>query len=162
MCFIQRNWGRCKNSDGRPMLAMSGAWPLTRASGNGLRAVRLNPTLKLASLRPSREHKERQLMMKDACDSTPGHPGPLIKVKLDELGVSKSKLAKLLRISRQTLYDLTAGKQCLTPLMALRVAKLTATSAKMWLDVQQAHDLARARINDAQLLAKVPVLNERW
>lgn len=89
-------------------------------------------------------------MDKTECPSMPPHLGSLLKLKLRHLNRSKAELAKLLWISRQTLYDIIAERQCLTPSVALRVAKLTATSAKMWLDVQQAHDLARARINDAR------------
>ncbi len=101
-------------------------------------------------------------MINDRCDTMPDHPGPLIKVKLDQLGVSKSTLAELLKLSSQTLYDVMSGKQSVTPSVALRVAKITNTSAKMWLDMQQAYDLAIAQRKGAGLLRDVPILNDRW
>ncbi len=95
-------------------------------------------------------------------DFMPRHPGSLLKRKLEQLSLPKAELARHLKLSRQSLYDIIAGNQCMTPSVALRVAKLTDTSAKMWLDLQQAYDLAIARVNDAELLSDVPVLNDRW
>ena len=46
--------------------------------------------------------------------------------------------------------------------MALKVAKLTSTRAEMWLDLQQAYDLAFARAKFSDVLEKMPVLEERW
>ncbi len=68
----------------------------------------------------------------------------------------------MLGLSRQTLHEIMAGKQAITPGVALRIAKLTGTSAEMWLNLQQAHDLAIARFKSRELLTKVPSLEERW
>lgn len=59
-------------------------------------------------------------------------------------------------------YEITREKQAITPSVALRVAKMTGTKAEMWLEMQQAHDLALARTNSCNLLEKVPQLEERW
>ena len=39
---------------------------------------------------------------------------------------------------------------------------MTGTRPEMWLDLQQAYDLAVARSNCRELLTKVPKLEERW
>jgi len=93
---------------------------------------------------------------------TPVHPGKSLKRALEQLERPLAEVARLLGLSRQTLYELFGEKQCLTPQVALRIAKLTATSAKEWLDLQQAYDLHEARVEDADLLVRVPVLGERW
>lgn len=42
--------------------------------------------------------------------------------------------------------------------MALRIGKLTGTSAEMWLNMQQAYDLRRVAEKDADVLARIPTL----
>ncbi len=95
-------------------------------------------------------------------DELPVHPGKVLEKRLLQLDRPTAEIARLLRLSRQTIYELYAAKQSLTPSVALRVAKLTATSAEMWLDMQQAYDLAAARMTDREILQNVPVLEERW
>ena len=95
-------------------------------------------------------------------DELPTHPGKALELRLLQLNRSTAEIARLLQLSRQSLYELFAAKQSLTPSVALRVAKLTATRAEMWLDMQQAYDLAKARVKDREMLNIVPVLDERW
>lgn len=92
----------------------------------------------------------------------PAHPGASLRKTLEQLERPLADIARLLGLSRQTLYEILGAKQSVTPSVALRVGKLTATSPKMWLDLQQAYDLQAARVRDADLLEKVPVLAERW
>lgn len=67
-----------------------------------------------------------------------------------------------MRFSRQTLYEIITGKQSITTRAALRIAKLTGTSAEMWLGMQQTHDLAIVRKKDLEIIKSVPVLGDRW
>jgi addiction module HigA family antidote len=92
----------------------------------------------------------------------PAHPGALLRKRLTQLGQPTAAIARLLGLSRQTLYEILAEKQCVTPRVALRLAKLTASSAEMWLDLQQKYDLALARRDDGDLVKNVPVLDEGW
>lgn len=90
---------------------------------------------------------------------SPTHPGELLREDiLPSLNKPKAELARLLEVSRQTLYDILAEKQDLTPTMALRIGKLTGTSAEMWLNLQQAYDLRRVAEKDADVLARIPTL----
>jgi addiction module HigA family antidote len=58
------------------------------------------------------------------------HPGELLREEiLPALGRSKTEIAKLLGVSRQTLYDILEEKQPVTPTMALRLGKLIRTGA---------------------------------
>src|SRR5882757_1988761 len=55
----------------------------------------------------------------------PMHPGELLREEiLPALDRSKTEIARLLGVSRQTLYDVLAEKQPVTPGMALRLGKL--------------------------------------
>jgi addiction module HigA family antidote len=89
----------------------------------------------------------------------PVHPGELLREDvIPALGKPKTGIAALLKVSRQTLYDILAGKQPITPPMALRIGKLTGTTAESWLRMQQAYDLAIAKREMADELDAIPTL----
>src|ERR1700759_3634639 len=55
----------------------------------------------------------------------PMHPGEMLREDvLPSLGKSKTEIASLLGISRQTLFDILRERQPVTPAMALRFGKL--------------------------------------
>jgi addiction module HigA family antidote len=73
----------------------------------------------------------------------PTHPGEILREDvLPALGISKSKAASDLRISRQQLYDILGEKKPVTSQMAHRIGKLTGTSPELWAAMQMRYDLA--------------------
>jgi addiction module HigA family antidote len=71
------------------------------------------------------------------------HPGELLREDiLPALDRSKTDLAKLLGISRQTLHDILAEKQPVTVPMAIRLGKLIGNGPVFWLNLQRAYDLS--------------------
>ena len=75
----------------------------------------------------------------------PMHPGELLREDvLPAVGRSKAEIARLLGISRQTLYDIVEEKQPVTPRMALRLGKLFGNGPTLWLNLQQRYDLCQA------------------
>ena len=61
----------------------------------------------------------------------PMHPGEMLREDvLPALGKSKTEIARLLGVSRQTLYDILDEKQPVTPGMALRLGKLLGNRAR--------------------------------
>lgn len=90
----------------------------------------------------------------------PMHPGELLREDvLPAIGKPKTEIADLLGISRQTLYDILAEKQPITPPMALRIGKLCGNGPRLWLNLQQGYDLAQAERELATDLADIPTLN---
>jgi antitoxin HigA-1 len=76
----------------------------------------------------------------------PTHPGAvLLEDVLPGLDITQGKLAELLGVSRLTVSQLLNGHRALTPDMALRLERLTGTSAESWLRMQEAVDLWDAR-----------------
>ena len=75
----------------------------------------------------------------------PAHPGELIGDTLDELGVSVTKAAKVLGITRQQLHNLIAGRSGVTAEMAIRLEKALGSTADTWLRMQMNYDLAQVR-----------------
>lgn len=72
----------------------------------------------------------------------PSHPGELLsEIVIPATGRSKTEIARLLGISRQSLYDILRQRQGVTPAIAVRLGKLFGNGAALWLSMQQAHDL---------------------
>lgn len=85
----------------------------------------------------------------------PTHPGAILREDvLPELGISQTRMAEMLGVSRVTLAQLLHEHRALSGDMALRLEKLLGTSAESWLNMQQAVDLWDAR-QDVQRFAKV-------
>ena len=89
----------------------------------------------------------------------PMHPGEMLREDvLPALGRSKTEIARLLGVSRQTLYDILNEKQPVTPAMALRLGKLLGNGPDLWINLQRAFDLAVAERHLAGKLKKIPTL----
>ena len=71
----------------------------------------------------------------------PAHPGEILsEIVIPATGRSKAEIARLLGISRQTLYDILKCKQPVTPAVAVRLGKLFGDGAGVWVRMQAAHD----------------------
>jgi addiction module HigA family antidote len=77
---------------------------------------------------------------------------------LPAIGRPKAEIARLLGISRQTLYEVLSEKQPVTANLALRIAKLVGGDPELWLTLQQSHDLAIAERALAKKLKAIPRL----
>lgn len=76
----------------------------------------------------------------------PPHPGESLKYDiLPELGLSVTRAAKGLGVTRQALSDVVNGKAAVSVEMALRLSKAFGSSPETWLRMQMAYDLWQAR-----------------
>ena len=60
---------------------------------------------------------------------------------LPALGLPKTEIARLLGMSRQSLYGILAGEQPVTPATAVKLGKLCGNGPLLWMNMQTAHDL---------------------
>jgi len=75
----------------------------------------------------------------------PTHPGAFLReIVVPALPISKSELARALGISRQTLYDILAERQPVTPAMAVRLGWVFEQAPASWLNMQTNYDLWQA------------------
>jgi addiction module HigA family antidote len=89
----------------------------------------------------------------------PMHPGQMLREDvLPALGKTKTEIAGLLGISRQTLFDILRERQPVTPAMALRFGKLLGNGPDLWIDLQRAYDLYVAEKQLSKALAKIPTI----
>lgn len=89
----------------------------------------------------------------------PMHPGEMLREDvLPSLGKSKTEIAGLLGVSRQTLHDILSERQPVTPSMALRIGKLLGNGPDFWINLQRAYDLQVAEQALAGEIAKIPTL----
>ena len=78
-------------------------------------------------------------------DLAPSHPGELLREDVfPELGMTKTEFADRLGVSRQTVHDILAERQAVTPEMAVRLGALFGNGPGVWVRMQVAHDLWRA------------------
>jgi len=89
----------------------------------------------------------------------PMHPGETLREDvLPALGRPKAEIARLLGVSRQTLYDILHEKKPVTANMALRLGKLCGDGPRIWLAMQDAYDLAIKGEELASEIDKIPTL----
>jgi len=88
------------------------------------------------------------------------HPGELLREDiLPALGRPVSDIAKLLKVSRQTLHAILREEAPVTPAMALRLGKLCGNGPGLWVNLQTRHDLERLARELSDELTDIPTLN---
>lgn len=76
----------------------------------------------------------------------PPHPGEVLReLCLVPLGLSVTRAAEALGVSRKTLSALLNGRTGISPEMAIRLSIAFDTSAESWLNQQTQYDLWQAR-----------------
>jgi addiction module HigA family antidote len=72
----------------------------------------------------------------------PTHPGEMLREDfLPDYGLTVSRLANALGVSRQSINELLRGRRAVSPEMSLRLARLFGNSPEFWLNAQRAVDL---------------------
>ncbi len=85
----------------------------------------------------------------------PAHPGQFIKMEVIEpLGLSVTKAAKVLGVTRPALSALLNCRAALSPEMALRVEKAFGPKMDTLLRMQTAFEIAEARERESKIRVK--------
>lgn len=75
------------------------------------------------------------------------HPGEMLREEfLAPLGLSQNALALKIRVPATRIGDIIHGRRGITPDTALRLARFFGNSPEFWLNLQQMHDLSKARL----------------
>jgi antitoxin HigA-1 len=85
----------------------------------------------------------------------PPHPGEhVLEDCLKPLGLSITKAAEILGVTRLTLSNLVNGKNGVSPEMAIRLSKAFGGSPEVWLGMQMQYDLAQAEKKASSIKVK--------
>ena len=82
----------------------------------------------------------------------PPHPGGIVKRQcLEPLGLSVTRAAAGLGVTRQALSELLNGRTGISVEMAIRLSKAFGATPETWLGMQLAYDLWQARDRAEQI-----------
>lgn len=75
-------------------------------------------------------------------DWKPTHPGEVLREDVfPAINLPKAEIARLLGVSRESLYRIINEEQPITPQMAVRLGKLLGNGSGLWLRMQAEYDL---------------------
>ena len=75
----------------------------------------------------------------------PPHPGGIVKRRLEPLGLTVTRAARGLGVTRQALSELINERTGVSIDMAIRLSKAFGSTPETWLGMQMAYDLWQAR-----------------
>src|ERR1039457_1813429 len=87
---------------------------------------------------------------------TPIHPGEILGDELEEIGLSAKRLADVIQVPPNRLYQILAGKRNLTADTALRLGQYFGMSAAFWMNLQSAYELDLARQQLGKSIQRIP------
>jgi addiction module HigA family antidote len=91
---------------------------------------------------------------------TPIHPGEILGDELEEIGLSAKKLADVIDVPPNRLYQLLAGKRSITADTALRLSQYFGMSADFWMNLQSAYELDLVRKQLGKTIQRIPQRND--
>lgn len=90
----------------------------------------------------------------------PIHPGRFLADELEALGMSVPKVAEVLHVPPNRIYQLLRGQRALTADTALRLSQWLGTSAEMWLNLQKLYELRLAEQQAGEKIRKTIIRRE--
>lgn len=87
---------------------------------------------------------------------TPIHPGEILPDELEETGLSAKRLADLIEVPPNRLYQILSGKRNVTADTALRLGRYFGVSANFWMNLQSAYELDLARELAGPAIERIP------
>src|SRR4051812_48115581 len=81
----------------------------------------------------------------DGFDLPAVHPGDVLADELSARNLTAHALALAIRVPANRLTEIVAGRRRISAETALRLGRYFRTGARLWVELQAAHDLAVAR-----------------
>lgn len=91
----------------------------------------------------------------DAVNLPAVHPGEILADELAELSVSVAALARALDVPQSRMADIVNGRRGVSADTALRLGTYFGTSARFWLNLQAAYDLAQVQAENGEHIRAV-------
>ena len=84
------------------------------------------------------------------------HPGEILAEELDEIAVTRTELARQLRVPANRITQIVQGKRSITGDTALRLGHWFGTNPQFWLNLQSAYDIRVAQSEAGKEIARLP------
>ena len=101
---------------------------------------------------------------KEFFTDSPVHPGEHLRETIELLGISQTKLANRIGLSRKVINEIISGKAPITPKTSILLERVIKTPAHVWNNLQRNYDLNIAYIleqkkleKDSHLLSNFPI-----
>jgi addiction module HigA family antidote len=91
---------------------------------------------------------------------TPIHPGEILSEELEETGLSAKRLAEIIQVPPNRLYQILAGKRNMTADTALRLGQYFGMAADFWMNLQSVYELDVARQQNGKKIQRIPKRRE--
>jgi addiction module HigA family antidote len=88
----------------------------------------------------------------------PANPGEILRDFLEAQKTTQDELARAMGVSRFSINQIVNGRRAVTAEMALRLSRVTRTTAELWLDLQRRVDLFDAHNALSDVLSDLSVL----
>lgn len=83
------------------------------------------------------------------------HPGEMLREEfLRPLNITQNGLAMKIRVPATRIGEIIHAKRSITPDTALRLARFFGNSPEFWLNLQQMHDLSKAKLELARTIER--------
>ena len=90
---------------------------------------------------------------------SPTHPGEMLREDfLPDYKLTATSLARALGVSRQTINELLRERRAISPVMALKLARLFRNSPEFWMNAQHTRDLWESEQQYQEELAQIEPL----
>lgn len=84
--------------------------------------------------------------MQGSNETKPPSPGEVLNLEfMQPRGISQNALARAMKVSPRRVNLIVHGQRVITADTAIRLSLVLGTPAKLWLDLQAAHDLVQAK-----------------
>ena len=85
----------------------------------------------------------------------PIHPGEFLADELKEIGITPTELARQLDVPPNRISQIIRGVRDISADTALRLGQFFGTGPELWMNLQKAYDLDKARTNLGNKIDKI-------
>jgi len=85
----------------------------------------------------------------------PIHPGEFLVDELEEIGITASELSRQIAVPPNRVSQIVRGKRDITADTALRLGKFFGTGPELWMNLQKAYELDKAKASLGPVIRKI-------
>ncbi len=85
----------------------------------------------------------------------PIHPGEFLADELEEIGITATELSRRIDVPPNRISTIIHGKRDVSADTALRLGKFFGTGPELWLNLQKAYDLDKAKAKIGSKIRKI-------